>query len=438
MNRNKSMGVRVFSCGNNLVNLNICIKDKVIGFRRMHNDILQGDMVYIVIKKDKVSHCCARAIVSNITDYVPWEEPERYVLCYRIKDIEFCEPFSLEFLKNTSAGNAWGAVYIRGSHTIKDEDALGMLSDNFDKNISNNFYQFSDTDINPPKGKRGRKKKNVDVIDTIQNFEEESNEEDEEDNSSIDIMSTFKVVKFKNETDENYGLENLVNNNFYKLFNHIQEQNSILIPQNRMFSTKGKDGVNGIIAIPDAVLISFDKDDKKSCMKLNIIEYECYGEDKITSTKKFDYLNCHIIPQLIRFASTFSVVTDASIREKTVESWIDNIVGYIDKDHTLETKIYSWLKEINPQLRNSHIFDKFRKELKKSFNNNIRIMLVIDELTGEQRETIKNIINSFKLEGNNKKDSCHIDFTGCVVRLEYMLNYDDTATSKYALSIQDN
>ena len=65
-------------------------------------------------------------------------------------------------------------------------------------------------------------------------------------------------------------------------------------------------------------------------------------------------------------------------------------------------------------------------------------MLVIDELTGEQRETIKNIINSFKLEGNNKKDSCHIDFTGCVVRLEYMLNYDDTATSKYALSIQDN
>ncbi len=432
------MSARIFSCGNNLENLNICIKEKVIGFRRMHNDILYDDIVYIVIKKDKISHCCARAMISNPTDYIPWEQPELYVLCYRIKNVEFCNPFSLEFLKNTSAGNYWGVKYIRGSHPIKDEDALLKLSETFNKNIANNFHQFTDIDINPPKGKRGRKKKNI-IEDNSQNsVDDVLNEVEEEDDSSIDIMSTFKVVKFKNETDENYGLENLVNNNFYKLFNHIQEQNSILIPQNRMFSTKGKDGVNGIIAIPDAVLISFDKEDKKSCMKLNIIEYECYGEDKVTSTRKFDYLNSHIIPQLIRFASTFSVVTDASIREKTVESWIDNIVSYIDKDHALENKIYNWLKEINPQLRNSHIFDKFRKEIKKSFNGNIRIMLIIDELTGEQRETIKNIINSFKLEGNAKDTPCHIEFSGCVVRLEYMLNYDSSSTSKYALSIQDN
>ena len=65
-------------------------------------------------------------------------------------------------------------------------------------------------------------------------------------------------------------------------------------------------------------------------------------------------------------------------------------------------------------------------------------MLIIDELTGEQRETIKNIINSFKLKENTKNSACQIDFSGYVVRLEYMLNYDDTATSKYALSIQDN
>ncbi len=215
------MSVRIFSCGNNLENLNICINENVIGFRRMHNDILYDDIVYIVIKKDKISHCCARAMISNPTDYIPWEQPELYVLCYRIKNIEFCKPFSLEFLKNTTAGNYWGVKYIRGSHPIKDEDALFVLSETFNKNIINKFHQFTDTDINPPKGKRGRKKK-IDFEDNNRITDEVQNEEDEEDNSFIDIMSTFKVVKFKNETDENYGLENLVNNNFYKLFNHIQ------------------------------------------------------------------------------------------------------------------------------------------------------------------------------------------------------------------------
>lgn len=401
----------------------------------MHNDITQGDIVYLAIRMPKVNYCCARAVISNITDHTPWESPELYVLCYRIENIEFCNPFSLEFLKNTSAGNAWGAVYIRGNHLIKDEDALTMLPENFNKNISNKFYQFKDAEVKPPKGKRGRKKKEIDNIEVEQNLPEESI--DEEDDSFVDIMSTFKVVKFKNETDKNYGLENLVNNNFYKLFNHIQEQNSILIPHDRMFPTKGKEGINGIIGIPDAVLISFDKSDKKSSMKINIIEYECYGEDKSTSTKKFDYLNSHIIPQLIKFASTFSIVTDTQIREDTINSWLDKIVNYCDQD-VLEQRIYGWLKELNPQTRESQIFDRFRKELQKAFKNNIRIMLVIDELTGEQRETIKNIINSFKLKENVKSPLCHIDFSGYVIRLEYMLNYDDKSTSKYALSIQDN
>lgn len=432
------MSVRIFSCSNNLENLKICIKEKVIGFRKMHNDITTGDIVYMAIRMPKINHCCARAVISNITDFVPWENPELYVLCYRIENIEFCNPFSLDFLKNTSAGDAWGAIFIRGSLSIKDKDALTMLSENFNKNTTAKFYPFKDIDINPPKGKRGRKKKEIDNSETQHNLTEEPIDENEEaDDSFVDIMSTFKVVKFKNERDENYGLQKLVNDNFYKLFNHIQEQNSILISQDRMFSTKGKDGINGIIGIPDAVLISFDKNDKKSSMKINIIEYECYGEDKSTSTKKFDYLNSHIIPQLIKFASTFSIVTDAQIREDTINSWLDKIINYCDQD-VLEQRIYGWLKELNPQTRESQIFDKFRKELQKAFKNNIRIMLIIDELTGEQRETIKNIINSFKLKENVKSSLCHIDFSGYVIRLEYMLNYDDTAISKYALSIQDN
>lgn len=426
------MSVRIFSCGNNLENLNICIQEKVIGFRRMHNEKLQNDIVYMAIKKDKVSHCCARAVISNVTDYVPWEQPELYVLCYRIKNIEFCKPFSLEFLKNTSAKNAWGAIYIRGSLSIKDENALAMLSENFENNISNKFYQFTDTEINPPKSKRGRKSRNTNTI----NHQDDLT--DEEDISSVEIMGTFKIVKFKNETDKNYGLEYLVNKNFYKLFVNFQEENSILIPQNTLFRTKGKDMTSGVIGIPDAVLITFDKNDKKANIKINIVEYECYGEGKSNYTEKFNYLNCHIIPQLIRFASTFSIVTDASMRNDTIDDWIKKIVKYIDADHTLEDKIYSWMSEINPQLRRTHLISDFKDELKNAFNSNIRIMLIIDELTGEQRQTIMNIINSFKLQGNSKKVECSIDFSAYVIKLEYMLECDDLSGSRYALSIQDN
>lgn len=71
------MGAIIFSCSNNLENLKICIKEKVIGFRRMHNDITKGDKVYLSIRMPKINYCCARAIISNATDFAPWDEPER-------------------------------------------------------------------------------------------------------------------------------------------------------------------------------------------------------------------------------------------------------------------------------------------------------------------------------------------------------------------------
>lgn len=432
------MSVRIFSCGNNLDNLNICIKERVIGFRHMFSEDIQNDTVYIVIKKDGVSHCCARAIISHETDYVPWEQPELYVLCHRIENIEYCNPFSLTFLRDAEAGNSWGAVYIRGSHAIKDEIALKMLTENFIKNFSSVFYIFSELEVCPPKKKRGRKK--LVNINALVDTNVEMDLEDcmgADDSSKIHIMGTFKTIKFRNETDNNRGLEPLVNNNFYNLFKTFQEENSILIPENRLFLTKAKEKGNGVCGIPDAVLISFDKDDIKSNIKINIIEYECYGEGKSNYIDKFNYLNGIVIPQLIRFASAFSIVTDPSMRSDTIRSWINKIVQYIDAESSLEEKIYNWMKDVKPQLKRTHLISDFKDELEKAFQNNIRIMLIIDELTGEQRETIKNVINSFKLE-SNKKTPSSVDFSGYVVRLEHMLNCDDKSKSRYALSIQDN
>lgn len=427
------MNTRIFSCGKNLKNFKICIEEKIIGFRFIFSENIEGDTIYLVLTKDGISHCYARATISSITESASWEDASVYSQCNKIQNIEFCKPFALGFLKNTNAGNSWYLVFAQKSKAIKDKDAIKMLYENFENNKVTAFCEPSEEEINPPKKKRGRKTKhNIDINNSLDIM-------GADDNNKFDIMATFKTIKFRSETDSSKGLETLVNENFYKLFTIFQEQNSILISDNRYFPTIGRDDTNGIGGRPDALLISFDNDDKKSKIKINIIEYECYGEIQTKSTEKFNHLNSHIIPQLIRFASTFGIVTDSKIRDKTIESWVNKIIAYVKNNITvLEPKIYQWLKKFDPQIRESYILDTFRNELLIAFNNNIRIMLVIDELTGEQNETIKNVIRSFKLYGNGKDDSRYIDFSGHVVRLEYMLNYDDKSISKYALSIQDN
>lgn len=413
----------------------------------MFSQSIENDLLYIVIKTEEASCCCARATISFSVDYNPWDQPELYTLCHRIKDIEFCNPFSLDFLENTSAGKAWALAFVQSSKIIKDKDAIKMLQENFQNNITSQFYQFKEDEINPPKKKRGRKPNNIiknnDVCDneiiTNSDVDRYIDSNDDSEVDPIDIMSTFKTIKFINESDKLNGLETLVNKNFYKLFTMFQERNSILISENRSFPTARRKDTSGLAGVPDAILISFDNDDKKSKIKINIIEYECYGKERTRSTEKFNHLNSHIIPQLIRFASTFSIATDSKIRDKTVETWVEKIMKYIQKNIlTLEPKIFEWVKQFDPQIIQSFIMDTFRKELSKAFNYNIRIMLIIDELTSEQNETIKNVIHSFKLIGNGKDDSCYIDFSGYVVRLEHMLNYDGNSASKYALSIQDN
>jgi hypothetical protein len=57
-------------------------------------------------------------------------------------------------------------------------------------------------------------------------------------------------------------------------------------------------------------------------------------------------------------------------------------------------------------------------------------MLVIDYLSTEQRETIKNMIQAFRLEGG-----IAVEFQAFVVRLEQRINILDQ-NAEYALSVQ--
>ena len=75
--------------------------------------------------------------------------------------------------------------------------------------------------------------------------------------------------------------------------------------------------------------------------------------------------------------------------------------------------------------------------MKKAFESNIKIILIIDELTVEQKETITNVINSFKLNSatiKGKENS--IGFNSYVVRLEQKVGIYDK-DSNFALSFQE-
>jgi hypothetical protein len=185
----------------------------------------------------------------------------------------------------------------------------------------------------------------------------------------------------------------------------------------------------GIRSIPDALLIIFNE--KLQCpIQINLIEYECFGENKTRSQEKSNYLNGQIIPQLMKFASSFSIVTDRQIREQTIKSWVEKIILYVFEDEQRRTTFTSWIKALSPNLTDLLVGREIDRLLTESFRINLKIMLIIDDLSAEQKDTINNVIRAFRLENGES-----INFLAYVVRLEQKINVTD-ANAEYALSVQ--
>lgn len=161
-----------------------------------------------------------------------------------------------------------------------------------------------------------------------------------------------------------------------------------------------------------------------------MIEYECYGDGKTRSSEKSKYLNSHIIPQLMQFASSFSIITDKSIRDTTIKNWIEKIVDYTSENEELSNRVDSWVKEMNPNISTRAIISDFEKKLLDAFESNVHVFLVIDELSYDQKETIKNIITSFKVESGNK-----VEFDASVVKLVQKISFVNQEY-EYALTAQ--
>ncbi|WP_235070531.1 hypothetical protein [Turicibacter sp. TJ11] len=428
--------VRILHCGKLIDNYYLCVNEKVAGFSQKFRIGGTGDLIYLSIKIGKESLCGARGVLGEITDIKPWEDSEKYIQCFKIKDIEFCEPFDMSVLRE-AGGQAWGAKYLQGSKLIKDRDAINILDKNFVTNKRDTLYIFNDLSENT-----SSEESQIKFQLKFKESECEEYDKSDEEEEILDILGTFQTIRFRNETDPIRGLEPLVTKYFYNLFQFFTEDKSILISNNRLFSTVGlkndkNENIPGIKGIPDAVLITYDRDSTNTPLRINLIEYECYGEGKYRNTQKLNYLNGTILPQLIRFASTFSIVTDYKIREKTINEWIEKIISYIDSNQFLMDKVDEWMKDLNPKIRDREINSTLKSELKKAFESNIKIILIIDELTIEQKETIKNVINSFKLNNTSikERENC-VGFSSYVVRLEQKVGaFNEKAN--FALSFQE-
>ncbi len=247
-------------------------------------------------------------------------------------------------------------------------------------------------------------------------------------------MGTFQTIPFKNETDALRGLEILVNENFYNLFPRYKPSHSLLIPENRLFlsagiEVRGEKHIKGIRSIPDALLIVYSEQEKQP-FKIALIEYECFGESKTRSQDKSNYLNGHVIPQLMRFASAFSIVTDKQIRDQTIKLWVDKVIQYIYLTPEHIDKVSAWIKRLRPELSDQLVVREIDRVLTEAFQQALQVILVIDDLSDDQKDTITNVIRAFKLENGES-----IEFIAYIVRLEQRIRILDV-DAEYALSVK--
>lgn len=379
-----------------------------------------GDLVYFVVKVDKKTLCGARGRLKDITDNRPWDNADSYPQAFTLDNIEYCEPFEVKLLSEVG-GRHWNLKYLQGAKSIED-GAVQLLNEEFTRKTRPLFYVFGSIQ---------------DLVETEEDDSESPGEVEgaSQDDSQINIMGTFLTIKFHSEQNKVTGLEKLVNDNFFELFEEFPKEKTLLISNNRLFKTAGivnskKEKISGVSGIPDAILIRF-KADEKYPLQINLIEYECYGEVKSRPVEKFNYLNGHIIPQLMRFASTFSVVTDSAIRDQTVRNWTQKIIDYIYSNDEATDMVAKWVRTLHPNLREQQISLHVNNMLLDAFKTNIRLVLVIDELTADQRDTIRNVVGSFKLENEGES----VGFSSYVVRLQQKINTID-ADAEFALSVQ--
>jgi hypothetical protein len=96
----------------------------------------------------------------------------------------------------------------------------------------------------------------------------------------------------------------------------------------------------------------------------------------------------------------------------------------------LEEQIDTWMKEMKPGINTRAIISFFEKKLEEAFRSNIHVYLIIDELSVDQKETIRNIIRSFKLDNGEA-----VVFDASIVKLVQKISFVNN-DYEYGLTVQ--
>lgn len=418
------MSYRILHCGKSLENYRLCIEHSVAGFNTRGPE--KDDIIFLAVNYQKQTLCGLRAKLGEPTDQQPWPDSERYVAVYNLVEIEYADPFDIRFLADYG-GQYWPLKFLQQSKAIKDEGAVRAMNEAFDKHRSEKPVIIFETNDSIKEEEQDDTSLEVDQSELAQVLAEVPE-------AKINVMGTFQTIPFKNETDALRGLEILVNENFYNLFPRYRPTHSLLIPENRLFlssgvEARGEKPLKGIRSIPDALLIIYSEQEKRP-FKIALIEYECFGEGKTRSQDKSNYLNGQVIPQLMRFASAFSIVTDKQIRDQTIKAWVDKIIQFIYLSPEHISKVSDWIKQLRPDLSDQLVGREIDRVLTEAFQQSLQVLLVIDDLSDDQKDTITNVIRAFKLENGES-----IEFIAYIVRLEQRIRISD-ADAEYALSVQ--
>lgn len=133
------MNTRILHCGENVSNYYTCIEKKIAGFTVL--SAVPGDLVYLSVKVNGISVVGARGIIEQKTDQRPWPDSKGIKFAFTLKNVEFCKPFQIQPLAKIG-GSYWAAKYLQASKSIRDEEAVKFLEDEFEKNRSEVLVRF--------------------------------------------------------------------------------------------------------------------------------------------------------------------------------------------------------------------------------------------------------------------------------------------------------
>src|SRR6056297_1855250 len=183
------MAVRILHCGKNRRNYDICLNKKIAGFPMRLAEV--GDLIYFALRLDSEKRTVtgARGILEQPTDRKPWEDGEKYVQCFTVKDMEYCKPFDVSELKRI-VGNSWPVKYLQRSKPIHEEDSINLLDDLFTANRISTPIYLSDGDDVVDIEETGEQTPPDDVV-TQELDDMETAEAETTQDEAIKIMGTF-------------------------------------------------------------------------------------------------------------------------------------------------------------------------------------------------------------------------------------------------------